>query len=138
MDQAIDWVIDKVLAVGKAIISGIKGAAGRIAAWWKQRVEFEGDEKKHTLYTEGTEDSAKVLIASSPGEKYTEFLEKYPSSSEKTEALALAEKIEKRRSKNLTAAEKIDEDNEKLKGQLAQQSADLADVEVRVCSSARA
>ena len=82
----------KLLGKGKAFA---KRTAGKIAQWWKQKKTFTAQGKKHSVYTEGSQSNAKLLVSSSPGIPYSEFLKKYPSSKEKTKAISLAKQLEK-------------------------------------------
>ncbi|MCI5209933.1 MAG: hypothetical protein D3910_14315, partial [Candidatus Electrothrix sp. ATG2] len=105
--RRVDRAIDKAL---KRIIKRFKGVAGKgrafakktadkITQWWKKRKTFTAHGKKHLVYTEGNQANAKLLISSSPGIPYSEFLKKYPSSKEKTKAISLAKQLEKPKSK---------------------------------------
>lgn len=78
--KAIDWVIDKVIALGKGIINAITKAAKGVMEWWKQKTPFTTDRgAKHELSFSGDEKKAVPIVASTnpmPIEyKLDEFLE---------------------------------------------------------------
>lgn len=77
VDAAIDKVIAKVVAVVKKMFGAVKAGAKKLLEWWKKKRTITNDEgKKITLYTEGNEHAAKVLVASSPGVAWTVYLAK--------------------------------------------------------------
>jgi hypothetical protein len=95
VDKALKAIASKVkglLGKGKAFV---KKTAGKIAQWWKKRKTFKVEDKRYSVYTEGNQTHAKLFVSSSPGLPYSEFLKKYPSSTEKTQAIKLAQQLEK-------------------------------------------
>ncbi|HQU31013.1 MAG: DUF4157 domain-containing protein [Planctomycetia bacterium] len=68
--QPIDKGLDKIVAwlgnMLKKLVGAVKGAAGAIFQWWKKKMPIETGEEKHNLYFQGEEDSAELVVASSP------------------------------------------------------------------------
>lgn len=62
VDKAIDFVIDKALAVGGAVLGAIKAGAAKFVGWWRKTLKI-GD---HKVYAKGEEDSAEIYVESSP------------------------------------------------------------------------
>jgi hypothetical protein len=102
----IDKVIDYVVGKAKGLLERAQATAGKVLAWWQQRDDFIADGKERSISVEGGEDAPQLMIASSPGVKWSEYLEereKSMSAEEKkkkkellTKAKDLAEKIEAR------------------------------------------
>jgi hypothetical protein len=48
---AIDWVIDKALALGRGIINAITKVAKGVMEWWKKRVVFKTEAgEEHSIF----------------------------------------------------------------------------------------
>lgn len=66
--RGIDWVLGKL----KPLVMKVKGAAGAVKTrtlalleWWRERREFKGaDGKPHSLFVQGSEHSARLMVAS--------------------------------------------------------------------------
>jgi hypothetical protein len=107
VDEAVDKVIGKIVGgIGKLVGMG-KTAVGKIVEWWKLKKVVSSDGQKVTVSTEGSEDSAKVLIASSPSKIWSEYLKDVYATTPKQKdslikAKALAAIIEKKRTKATT------------------------------------
>ncbi len=103
VDRAIDKALKRIVKRFKGVAGKgkvfAKKTAGKIAQWWKKKKTFTAQGKKHSVSTEGSQSNAKLLISSSPGIPYSEFLKKYPSSKEKTEVISLAKQLEKPKSR---------------------------------------
>ena len=78
VNQAIDWLIDKALKLGKSIFNamkaGVKSVGSRVKNWWKAMRKFTTkDGANHKLYFKGTGKNAKLTIASTPT-KFEDFI----------------------------------------------------------------
>jgi hypothetical protein len=102
VDAAIDKVIGKIIGVVKKLFGAAKAGAKKLLEWWKKKRVISNDGKKVTLYTEGNDRAAKVLVASSPGVPWSTYLaNNAPGSGAKTalvnahaQATVLAQKLE--------------------------------------------
>lgn len=82
VDAAIDWLIDRAIRLGQAVIdlarrgvSTVRGAVGRLREWWRARREFRVGGETHNLYIEGSGRSAHLMIASVTPTSYERFLQ---------------------------------------------------------------
>jgi hypothetical protein len=67
VDMAIDWLIDRAISAGSALLEMGKSAVAGIAGWWNARREFRTDSgEQHTLYFDGEDENAELMIASTP------------------------------------------------------------------------
>lgn len=58
-------LIGKVKDTGKAVVEGVKDKVGEFKEWWKTRQEFKTqDGEEHSIYFEGQEEAAQLMIAS--------------------------------------------------------------------------
>ena len=63
--KAIDWVIDKAIALGKGIISAITKVAKGVMQWWKQKTPFTTARgAKHEISFTGDEKNPLPIVAS--------------------------------------------------------------------------
>jgi len=110
VDGAIEWLINKAIKAGSAIVNMGKSAVGSIKSWWKTRKKVRTqDAKEHEVYFEGTGTAAQLTIASDP-QSYLAYLDKLKSSyglKEKNiaEAKSIAKKIEMEKVKNVSEEE---------------------------------
>lgn len=112
VDAAIDKVLAKIVGVVKKLFGAAKAGAKKLLEWWKKRRVIDNDGKKLTLYTEGNDQAAKVLVASSPGVPWSTYLAKNkPGSSAKAaqkaayvKASALASELEKNKPRGIDDA----------------------------------
>jgi DNA/RNA non-specific endonuclease len=126
VDKALDKIVEYVVAKGKGFYEKGKAAAGKVLAWWQQRKEVLVGDEEHAIYMEGTEEAPRIMIASTPGKPWSEFLKAQPPG--KTGALLktaqkLAEDLEKPLSRSSTPEEKTK--NVKIKQDQFNQLADL-------------
>jgi hypothetical protein len=69
VNGAIDWLIDKALSIGGAILNMGKSAVASVKNWWQAKKEFKDtDGSGHNLAFKGTEASAQLIISSEPME----------------------------------------------------------------------
>ncbi|MDZ7695032.1 MAG: hypothetical protein U5K69_28595 [Balneolaceae bacterium] len=65
VDSAINWLIEKAMNVGGAIVNMGKSAVGAISNWWKSRKKVRTkDQEQHEIFFDGSDTSAKLMIAS--------------------------------------------------------------------------
>lgn len=75
VEAAIDWLIDRALRAGKAVIDLIKRGVGAVRQWWRQRFGFNSaDGEAHSLYMDGENPDAELTVASTPM-SYRAFLD---------------------------------------------------------------
>ncbi|TCJ12328.1 DUF4157 domain-containing protein [Parasulfuritortus cantonensis] len=80
VNGAIDWLIERALRLGRAVIdmvrragAAVRGAVGRVREWWRARRSFRVGNQSHSLYIRGNDRSARLMIASTP-QTYAEFI----------------------------------------------------------------
>jgi len=66
VNLAIDWVIERALAVGAALLGAVKGIAGKIKEFLFPSLPFEAGGESHTLGVEKKGKDAEVFVASDP------------------------------------------------------------------------
>jgi phage-related protein len=73
VNGAIDWLIDRALRFGRAVIDMVRrGAAAvrrgvaRLREWWRARREFRVGGEAHSVYIQGSGSAARVMVASDP------------------------------------------------------------------------
>ncbi len=73
VNGAIDWLIDRALRLGRAVIDMVRrGAAAvrrgvaRLREWWRARREFRAGGETHSVYIQGSGNAARVMVASDP------------------------------------------------------------------------
>lgn len=59
IDAAIAWIVDKA----KGLFAKVKAA---VVSWWKSKVSFKAGGEAHSLYFQGEEASAQLVVASAP------------------------------------------------------------------------
>ncbi|MEK6210044.1 MAG: DUF4157 domain-containing protein [Pseudomonadota bacterium] len=98
VDRAIDWLIDRAIAGGQALINMLRRGVAAIRNWWAARKQFTSEEgEAHTLYFEGSGSGARLMIASDP-QNYRDFIAgvDVPPAKEaaKTEAMQIATELD--------------------------------------------
>ncbi|MFL6654912.1 MAG: DUF4157 domain-containing protein [Sulfurifustis sp.] len=74
VDRAIDWLIDRAIAGGQALLNMLRRGVAAIRNWWAARKPFTSEEgEAHTLYFEGSGSSARLMIQSDP-QNYRDFI----------------------------------------------------------------
>lgn len=67
IDRALDRVVDWIVRLGRRFMTAARGAAGRVAQWWRRRQSFRGgDGHNHALYFSGEGRTARMIVASEP------------------------------------------------------------------------
>ena len=67
VNAAIDWLIDRAISVGGAILQAGRNAIDAVMNWWNARVTFTAaDGHEHAIYLEGDEENQQLMIASNP------------------------------------------------------------------------
>ena len=72
----IDKVLDYVIGKAKGLWERAKATAGKVLSWWQQRRDLIVEDRERSIYMEGGEDAPKLLIASSPGVAWSDYLKK--------------------------------------------------------------
>jgi hypothetical protein len=99
VNMAIDWLIDRALAAGSALMEMGRSAVSAIRDWWSQRRALQTqDGSRHELFFSGSGPGARVMMASTPQsyESYLDGLKEEFSLPEETvsEARALSREID--------------------------------------------
>jgi len=111
VDSAIEWLINKAIKAGSALINMGKTAVGAIKSWWKNRKKVRTkDAEEHEIYFQGTGSAARLTIASDP-QSYLTYLNELKGShglKEKdiADAKSIAKEIEIEKSKTVSEEEK--------------------------------
>ncbi len=73
VNTAIDWLIDKAIAGGRAFLdllsrgaTAVREGVAAIFEWWRTRKTFRQGDEEHALYFEGEGEHAKLMVASTP------------------------------------------------------------------------
>ena len=73
VEAAIDWLIDRALRLGRAVIdmlrrgaAAVRRGAGRLRNWWAARRSFRVGGASHSVYIQGSGRSARIMLASTP------------------------------------------------------------------------
>jgi hypothetical protein len=74
VNKAVDGIIDYIVAKGKAFYEKGKQSVGKVLEWWRQKKDVLIGDEEHSIYMDGTEDAPKLLIASTPGVPWSEYL----------------------------------------------------------------
>jgi hypothetical protein len=65
IDKALDKVVAWIVNLGRRFISAVRGAAGRVAEWWRQRKPFRtAGGESHEVYFVGDERNPRPMVAS--------------------------------------------------------------------------
>jgi hypothetical protein len=95
------WVGDKAKKLFGALKTGVQKGAQKLVDWWKLKRSIDAGGKKLTLYTEGSEESPEIFVASSPGRPWSNYLKSLPADTKKNpahaKAVAAAKKVEAKR-----------------------------------------
>ncbi|MEF8702426.1 MAG: DUF4157 domain-containing protein [Candidatus Accumulibacter sp. UW26] len=82
VDSAIDWLIDRALRLGGAVLdlvrrgaTAVRSGISRLREWWRARHGFRAaDGEEHSVYIEGSGRSARLMVASTTPTLYTTFI----------------------------------------------------------------
>jgi hypothetical protein len=71
VDQALDWVVDRIVrgvqAVVSAVRSGVRSIVAAVRNWWQARQQFTGaDGETHNLYFQQSGGHYELIVASRP------------------------------------------------------------------------
>lgn len=65
IERALDRVVDWIVHLGRRIMGAVRGAAGRVAEWWRQRKPFRtAGGESHEVYFVGDERNPRPMVAS--------------------------------------------------------------------------
>ena len=74
LHEAVDWLIDKAIAMGSGLLEAGKAAIAKLKDWWKAKKEFKAQNgEKHSLYFKGSGTNATLMIASKK-QPFTDFI----------------------------------------------------------------
>ncbi len=89
VNGAIDWLIERALRLGRALIDLVRRGAASIREWWRQRFGFRGaDGQEHSIYFRGEGDRAELIVESEP-QSFQSFLDGRPDGPDKDQAQRL-------------------------------------------------
>jgi hypothetical protein len=138
VDKVINFIVDKAKAIGskvvdtgRAVVKGVKDKAGEISGWWKTRKQFKtGDGEQHSIYFEGNDENARLVIASNPEtlEKFLDKVDPQKYKSELNEAKGLVRKIEEGKQLLQSRKEKDKPIKEKVYDELVRSINRLAEI----------
>ncbi|MCL4498951.1 MAG: DUF4157 domain-containing protein [Chloroflexi bacterium] len=74
VDRAIDKVVNWIVQRARGLVQTGKRAVGAVLQWWKMKKSVTGDGGQFTLSTEGSESRTRILVASSPGVPWSQYL----------------------------------------------------------------
>jgi len=96
--DAIDWLIDKALAIGGAILGLIKAGVAKVVDWWKAGKKFMFGGEEHTLKFQGEGPDAELMVESTPKvlEEFLKERKQEPFSPDEKKALEAIE-VEKKK-----------------------------------------
>jgi len=66
INRGIDWLIDRAIRAGSALLNLGRRAVAAIRNWWQNRKQFEAEGESHALYFTGSERSARLMLSSNP------------------------------------------------------------------------
>jgi hypothetical protein len=101
VDRAIDWVIDRAIAAGQALINMLRRGVAAVRNWWAARKPFTSEDggEAHEVYFEGSGSGARLMVASGEPQTYQSFIgsvEVPPAKqAAKNEALDLARQLDR-------------------------------------------
>lgn len=106
VNAAIDWLIDRALAVGGALLTMGRNAVDAVMGWLGLRKPFQTyDGENHELYFEGNSTNSQLMVASNNPKTYSEFInnvvisdadpQKAQKEAAKTEALRISREIDR-------------------------------------------
>jgi phage-related protein len=128
---AIDWLLDKALAIGGAILNLVKAGIAKVLEWWKEAKKFQFDGKEHILKFQGDDADAELVVESSPAKLLGTFLTERKAEPMDDKQQAAFDEIKKQKStidaiKKKTKGGFGKEDGEKIKDALTVIAAQLA------------
>ncbi len=94
INNAIDWLIDKVLQGGAALVELGKAGVAKVMDWWNLKEEYtDASGEEHTLYFEGSGNNAKLMRASSKPKVFEKYVDNLGSVPYKSDLQNLQEKL---------------------------------------------
>lgn len=89
------WIADKAKKIWGAVKQGAADLRDGVTEWWKTKRPFTDKAgKKHNIYLEGSENNAKVIIASVPEEALLKLKQKHDTATEADKPKIAAAKTE--------------------------------------------
>lgn len=112
VDRALDWLIDRAIRLGQALIdlarrgaAAVGSAAAAVIEWWRRRFAFTTPSgEPHELFFQGESEDADLMVGSPTARRYLEFLTSLPASDAKTRGAALYTRLQqlRRRARTLS------------------------------------
>ena len=128
------WVWEKGKALLGKVVGGVKGAVGKVVAWWKTKKKFKGaDSQNHEMYFKGEGKAAKLWIQSD-ATPFETFIQNVPADpgpklQAKQNALKTARKMDELRNKAATPDGTLsDPDTKNLQDLWDQLAVDVAEL----------
>lgn len=112
VDEGIDWLIDRAMSAGSALLNMGRAAVGAVRGWWQNRLGLRmKDNHDHELFFQGSGNSTNLLIASNNPKPIIEFINDLKRAHNLTDsqvepALAKARQINEEKVSNRTDEEK--------------------------------
>jgi len=87
IDRALDRVVDWIVRMGRRVMGAVRGAAGRVAEWWRQRKPFRtAGGESHEVYFAGDERNPRPMVASRDPQPVTYRLDQFATMARAGEA----------------------------------------------------
>jgi len=102
VEAAMDWLIERALRLGRAVIDLVRRGVSAVRDWWRARSPFrsEGGEE-HELHFQGSGGSAELTVASRTPRNYRSYIRGLvvppEKAADKAEALVIADQIDRAR-----------------------------------------
>lgn len=65
IDRVVEWVVATARRLGKLVATTARGVVGRLGEWWRTRRQVTSPTgEQHTIYFEGTDANATLMVAS--------------------------------------------------------------------------
>ncbi len=78
IDRALDRVVDWIVRMGRRFMGAVRGTAGRVAEWWRQRKPFTtAGGERHEVYFAGDERNPQPMVASNDPQPVAYRLERF-------------------------------------------------------------
>ncbi|MFA5082929.1 MAG: DUF4157 domain-containing protein [Hydrogenophilaceae bacterium] len=99
VNAAIDWLIDRALRLGRAVIDMVRRGVARVRDWWRARSPFRSaGGEDHSLFFQGRGRSAQLMVASGTPRNYRNYIRGLTvpadKQADKAEALVIAGQID--------------------------------------------
>ena len=87
IDRALDRIVDWIVRLGRRFMGAVRGAAGRVAEWWRQRKPFRtAGGESHEVYFVGDERNPRPMVASRDPQPVETRLDRFLAAANETGA----------------------------------------------------